>query len=101
MSVKESLVDVVVDDTVKLARLMLKYPFSLRGIKDKVDEIQRTKLCTGWMLFINRAGTLAHIMHKEDVDSYVRMKIPKSVAGADPEYLRRWIYNRMISRYVI
>lgn len=101
MSVAESLVDVKVEDTVKLSRLVMKYPFSLRGINNKIEEIQRTKICTGWMLFLNKAGTLAHIMHKDDVDTYIRMKIPKSVAGADPEYLRRWIYNRMISRYVI
>ena len=85
----------------KIARLMLVHPFNLRGLQSKIDTISSTPLCSGWMVFLNKAGTLAHIMHKDDTESYIRMKIPKGIAGARLEFMQRWFYNRMESRYII
>ena len=96
--VKESL-----EDKKKLARLLLEYPFDLRGIQSKIDKINSSKVCSGWMIFLNKAGTLAHIMHRDDAEegTYIRMKIPFGIAGSHPDFMQRWFYNRMIKRYVI
>jgi hypothetical protein len=88
--------------TQKVHRIMITR-LSLQGLQPKIDVLNSTPLCTGWMVFLNKAGTLAHIMHAEDVvdGSYIRMKIPSGVAGAHEEFMRRWFYNRMVHRYVI
>jgi hypothetical protein len=87
----------------RLSRLMITSEFDLRGISSKTDTLRSTPLCSGWMVFLNKARTLAHIMHAEDIndETYIRMKVPCKVKGAHPEFLRRYFYNRMVSRYII
>lgn len=87
----------------KIPRMMVTFPFDLRGMEPKQDVMMRTPLCTGWMVFLNKAGSLAHIMHQLDASegTYIRMKVPHSIRGANPEYLKRYFFYRMKGRFII
>ena len=87
----------------KIARLMVTYPFDLRGMEPKQDVMIDTPLCSSWMVFINKAGTLAHIMHQFDASNgtYIRMKVPHHIKGASPDYLKRYFFYRMVDRFII
>lgn len=87
----------------KTPKLMMYENFDLRGIQSKVDVIESNKLCTGWTLFLNRSRTLAHIMHVEDASegTYIRMRIPYSIHGADPKFIKKVILEKMVKRYVM
>lgn len=84
----------------KTLRIMVEENFDLRGAEPKQDTLRNTPLCTGWMVFINKARTLAHIMHQLDASdgTYIRMKIPHNLRGAK---LQAYFYYRMKGRYVI
>ena len=86
-----------------ITRLMVTFPFDLRGVEPKQDVMIRTPLCSGWMIFLNKAGSLAHIMHQLDASegTYIRMKVPHSIRGANPEYLKRYFFYRMKGRFII
>lgn len=90
-------------DRERIHRMMVTTDFCLRGIEPKQSVLAETPLCTGWMIFLNRGCTLAHIMHADDAaeGTYIRMKIPHTLQGSHPEYLRRWFYHRMKNRYII
>lgn len=98
---------VPIKDTIAMAeqitRLMITYPFDLRGIEPKQDTLRRTPLCSGWMIFLNKAGSLAHIIHQLDAaeGTYIRMKVPHTIKGSSPEYLKRYFFYRMVGRYII
>lgn len=81
-------------------KLMITTCFNLRGIQSKVEVLENTPLCTGWMAFVNNACTLAHVMHPDDIDSYVRIKLQHGLKGANEEYIRSVIYNRMKTHYI-
>ena len=82
------------------SRLMLTPHFNLQGINPKIEVIENTPLCTGWMAFVNNACTLAHVMHPDDIDSYVRIKLQHGLKGANEEYIRSVVYNRMKTHYI-
>lgn len=87
----------------QIPKIMITRPFDLRGVEPKQDTLRNTPLCSGWMIFLNKAGSLAHIMHQLDAadGTYIRMKVPHGIKGASPEYLRRYFYYRMVGRYII
>ena len=87
----------------KMARLMVKFDFNLRGIQSKVDEHINTPLATGWLAFVNHRRTLVHVMHSHDLDSgsYSRLTIPRNMKNAHPELIRRWLFDQMDGKYVI
>ena len=90
-----------------LPKLMLTPYFDLRG--DKVEVMKNTPLCTSYMLFLNRAGTLGHIIHIDDVydtdyDGNIphrREPIPAKLRGAHPEFIRRYVLKKLISKNLI
>lgn len=89
--------------TMKVQRLMLVMNFGLHGVQPKIDYIHSTPLAAGkWVVFLNRAGTLAHVMHADDVEDgdYSRMKT-RNLKDSHPNYIQRYFYNRMIKRYII
>jgi len=90
--------------TAKVQRLMVYTQFDLRGIADKADTIKANPLCAGkWVVFLNRAGNLAHVMHGDDVEdgTYSRMVVRQNLKDAHPNYIQRYFFNRMIARYII
>ncbi len=103
MKVQESCRPINEDPIVKkkIARLRLVYPFDLRGLQSKIDFLSSLPANCGWVVFLNKSGNLAHIMHREDSEAYIRMKIPSGIAGSHPTFMQRWFYNRMEGRYVI
>lgn len=76
----------------QITRLMITYPFDLRGVEPKQDTLRNTPLCSGWMVFVNKAGSLAHIMHQLDAaeGTYIRMKIPHGIRKASNSYIQRY-----------
>lgn len=82
------------------SRLMLTQYFNLQGINPKIEVMENTPLCTGWMAFVNNKYTLAHIMHQDDHESYVRVKLSSGLKGATEEYVRKVLYNRMKAHYI-
>lgn len=80
-------------------RLMITSNFNLRGMAAKQSEIEDTPLCTGWMAFVNRSCTLAHVMPADAIDDYVRLKLV-GMKGSSEEYIRKHIYGRMRHRYI-
>jgi len=87
----------------KIPRIMITENFDLRGAEPKQDTLRRTPLCSGWMVFVNKACSLAHIMHQLDASegTYIRMKIPHTIRRSSNQYLQRYFYYRMAGRYVI
>lgn len=83
--------------------VMLEHPFDLRGISNKINRINELTLATGWVIFLNQKGSLAHIMHKKDADSgmYFRMNVPYALHGANPEFMRKWFFERLKHRLVM
>lgn len=82
------------------SRLMVVENFDLRGIVAKQQELEDTPLCTGWLAFVNRAHTLAHVMHRDEPDTYVRIKLGHTFRGVSEEYLRKALYHRMRYHYI-
>lgn len=80
--------------------LMVTLGFNLVSIKPKQEVMEETPLCTGWMVFLNRAGNLAHVMHADDVNDYNRIRLAKSLKGASEEFIRKEFYRRMKDRYI-
>jgi hypothetical protein len=87
----------------KISRLMITPNYDLRGLQPKIDTLKSTPLCTGWMVFLNKKGSLAHIIHKDDIEeeTYIRMKVPCRFHGADYRFMQRYFFNRMVKRYII
>lgn len=84
----------------KPARLMVTEDFDLRGLSPKQEILGSTPLCTGWMAFVNRKHTLAHVIHRDDPDTFVRIKLGHNFKGVHSEYLRKSLYVRMKDRYL-
>jgi transcription antitermination factor NusG len=90
----------------RIKRMMITSNFDLRGIDSKIQVMRKTPLCTGYMIFLNARGSLAHIMHHDDLEDadyrgimpIERFPIPLSLCGAHPEYIRHWIFRKMIVR---
>lgn len=82
------------------SRLMLTQNFNLQGINPKIEVMENTPLCTGWMAFVNNKCTLAHVMHQNDHESYVRIKLKSGLKGANEEFIRRVLYERMKAHYI-
>ena len=90
-----------------LPRMMVTPYFDLRG--DKLSVMRNTPLCTDYMLFLNGRCTLGHIVHAMDVDDpdyadgvpHRRQPIPHRLRGAHPEYIRRWVLQKLIDRGMI
>jgi len=107
-SVKPSLPDIkeTPENKERIKRMMITPNFDLRGVESKVQVMKDTPLCTGYMIFLNSRGTLAHIMHHDDLEDadyrgimpYERFPIPLSLAGAHPEYIRHWVFKKMLIR---
>lgn len=91
------------EEKAKIHRIMMFQNFDLRGVQNKVGALRSTELCTGWALFLNKERTLAHIMHREDVEesTYTRMKIPYGLHGCHPEYILKIVHDRMVKRFII
>jgi hypothetical protein len=87
----------------KIVRVMITEQFDLRGMEPKQDVMIRTPLCSGWMVFLNKACTLAHIMHQLDASegTYIRMKVPHRLRNMHVDYIRRYFFYRMKGRFVI
>lgn len=94
------------EDKERIKRMMITPNFDLRGIDSKLQVMRETPLCTGYMIFLNSKGSLAHIMHHDDLDDadyrgivpYERFPIPLSLCGAHHEFIRHWLYKKMLIR---
>lgn len=91
---------ILTDKRVGDTHLMLTENFDLRGIKNKQEIVDSTPLLKGWMAFVNAKCTLCHMMHVDDKESYVRIKLPPSLKGTSGEYMRKQIYNRTKNHYI-
>ena len=94
----------------RVKRMMITTDFSLVGIQSKIDVMKATPLCTDLMVFLNRKGSLAHIMSQIDVQDpdfhgrfvpYIRMPIPTGLVGAHPDFILRWLFKKLVTRYNI
>lgn len=87
----------------RITRIMLTQDFDLRGIEPKQDVMLRTPLCSGWMVFLNKKCSLAHVMHQLDASegTYSRMKVPHVIQKKHPDDIVRYFFYRMRNRYII
>jgi len=91
------------DPRIAVDRLFLEFPFNLMGVQSKIDRMKELTLATGWVVFLNQAGSLAHVMHADDTESgeYFRVRIPSGLHKAQPEFMRRWFFVKLNKRLVI
>jgi hypothetical protein len=75
--------------------------FNLLGIQSKIDYLATLPTFHKWVVFINSRANLAHIMHREDTYSYIRMKLPVSLKGCGIKFVEKYFYFRMEGRYIL
>jgi hypothetical protein len=75
--------------------------FDLRGLDPKINHAATLPNFIFWVAFVNKKGNLAHILHREDLYSYVRMKLPVALKGCSNNFVSRYFYLRMVNRYRI
>lgn len=95
------------DDKKRIKRVMLTEGYDLRGRAGMIQVVRDTPLCTGYMVFLNRRGNLAYLLHREDVDDQDfagvlppmdRFPVPKRFWGSHPEFMRRWFFRKISDR---
>lgn len=87
--------------TIKRKGLVVVTNFGLQGLSPKAQYLEANSWIHGWCGFLNHKRTLIHIMHPDDKDCYIRMKLPCSLQGASENYLSTYLYDRMAGKYVV
>lgn len=87
----------------KLPNLAVKPYWDLRW-----DKLGQVAPHSDYTMFLNARGSMSHIVHRDDVDDpdfdilpHLRFPIPKRLWGAHPEYVRRWVLDKLIRRHMI
>ena len=78
----------------KSLRLSVKFPCDLRAsLKMKAEEASKFS----WTAFVNRAGTLAHIMYYDD-ELLIRIPLKPSINSYSTERMHRILIDRIQTR---
>jgi hypothetical protein len=79
-------------------RLAVKFPVDLRMSIDM--KLKECSPFAPWTAFINNAGTLAHVMHRED-DLLVRLPIRPSCKNYDMKFQHKLVAGTLSRRFRI